>query len=804
MSDLETVPMSATPPVTSAEPTFDPVPTLAEELGLPAAKIAAVVKLLDEGATVPFIARYRKEVTGGLDEVQIRAIEERRAYLDELEKRRAAVLASIAEQGKLTPALQAKIQAAKTKQEVEDLYLPYKPKRQTKATIAREKGLGPLAERILAQATGADAVDLAAEAAKLVDPSKELPDVDSVLAGVREILIETVVEHPEVRALVRKHYTEQGKLETKAMPGVDPEAPNKFADWFDWTEPAAHVPSHRYLAIRRGEKEGVLRSAITVENALIQPEVERAVGLDERSPYAGELRGAIDKALRARLAVSVETDVRVELKQKADREAVDVFADNLGNLLLSAPLGAVPVVGIDPGLRTGCKCAAIDATGKYLETITIYPVKDEARALIELAAFVAKHQPKAIAVGNGTGGRETEALARRAVAKLDQLPDKPVVVSVSESGASIYSASDVAREEFPDLDLTIRGAISIARRLQDPLAELVKIDPKSIGVGQYQHDVQQTLLKRKLHEVVESCVNKVGVELNTASAPLLSYVAGLSSALAKKIVAHRDQAGIFVDRSALLKVPGLGPKTFEQAAGFLRVRESAHPLDRSAVHPERYALVEQMAADLGVSAQELVGNAELAKRIDIRKYVGDDIGEPTLRDIVAELAKPGRDPRASFEAPQFRDDVHTVEDLELGMKLEGVVTNVTAFGAFVDVGVHQDGLVHISELSDQWVDDPRKVVKVGDKLSVTVLSVDLQLRRIGLSAKKQPGKPGERGGERGERGGDRDRNDRNGGDGGDQRAFAKHKRGGKGGGQRGESRSNDPGFSNNPFAKLRR
>jgi protein Tex len=767
-------------PETTAELTFDPVPPLARELALPEAKVAAVVRLLGEGATVPFIARYRKEITGGLDEVQIRAIEERRAYLDELEKRRAAILASVIEQQKLTPALDAKLRAAATKQELEDLYLPFKPKRRTKATIAREQGLGPLAERILSQARDGD---LAREAAGLVDPGNELADVDAVLAGAREIVIEAVVEHPEIRALVRKHYTEQGRLETRAMPGVDPEAPNKFADWFDWTEAAASVPSHRYLAIRRGEKEGVLRSSIAVENALIQPQVERLLGLDERSPFASELRGAIEKSLRARLAVSVETDVRVELKQRADREAVDVFAENLASLLLSAPLGAVSVIGIDPGLRTGCKCAAIDATGKYLETITIYPVRDEDRALEELRRFVAKHRPGALAVGNGTGGRETEALARKAVATL---PETPVVVSVSEAGASIYSASDVAREEFPDLDLTIRGAISIARRLQDPLAELVKIDPKSIGVGQYQHDVQQTLLRRKLHEVVESCVNRVGVELNTASAPLLSYVAGLGGTLAKKIVAHRDQAGIFVSREALLKVPGLGPKTYEQAAGFLRVHESQEPLDRSAVHPERYAVVERMAADLGVSPRELVGNAELAKRVDIRKYVGGDIGEPTLRDIVAELAKPGRDPRASFEAPQFRDDVHQLEDLELGMTLEGLVTNVTNFGAFVDVGVHQDGLVHISELSDKWVDDPRKVVKVGDRLKVTVLSVDLQLRRIGLSAKQKPGKPAAR----------EERSD-----GGGERAFAKGKRGGN---DRGATRSGDPGFANNPFAKLRR
>jgi len=772
---------------------FDPVPALARELSLPAAKIAAVVRLLAEGSTVPFIARYRKEVTGGLDEVEIRAIEERRAYLDELDKRRTAILASVVEQNKLTPALEAKLLAATTKQELEDLYLPFKPKRRTKATIAREQGLGPLASQILAQPSeGA----LLAEAAALVDAGKQLPDVEAVLAGAREIVIEAVVEQPEVRALVRKHYSEQGVLETRAMPGVDPAVPNKFGDWFDWSEPAVSVPSHRYLAIRRGEKEGVLRSSINVENALIQGQVEQLMAIDDRSPYAEELRRSIDKALRGRLAVGVETDVRVELKQRADREAVDVFAENLASLLLSAPLGAVPVIGVDPGLRTGCKCVAVDATGKYLETITIYPVRDEHRAIEEFGRFLAKHQPRAIAVGNGTGGRETEALARKAAAGL---ATPPVVVSVSEAGASIYSASDIAREEFPELDLTVRGAISIARRLQDPLAELVKLDPKSIGVGQYQHDVQQTLLRRKLHEVVESCVNRVGVELNTASAPLLGYVAGLGGSLAKKIVAHRDQVGVFPSRAELLAVAGLGPKSYEQAAGFLRVRESQEALDQSAVHPERYALVERMAADLGVTTRELVGNAELAKRLDIRSYVGPDIGEPTLRDIVAELAKPGRDPRAEFEAAQFRDDVHTLEDLEIGMALEGLVTNVTNFGAFVDVGVHQDGLVHISELSDQWVDDPRKVVKVGDRLKVTVLSVDLQLRRIGLSAKKQAGKGAAPPAAGAEAGAAKPAPAGN--------SFkAAGKKPGKGGGNRGATRasSGDGGFANNPFAKLRR
>ena len=771
----------------------DPVPALAAELSLPQPGVSAVVSLLAGGATVPFIARYRKEATGGLDEVQIRSIQERHTYLVELEARRQVILDTIRDQGKLDPKLEVKLRAVTTKQALEDLYLPFKPKRRTRATIARERGLGPLAERILAQPV--DAGEPEREAASFVDPSKEVPDVEAALTGAREIVIEKVVEQPECRARVRQHYARSGQLETKAQTGVDTEAPNKFSDYFEWSESAATIPSHRYLAIRRGEKEGVLRSSILVEPSLIEPELEELMAVDHRSALADPLRQAIGRAIRGRLGISVEVDVRLDIKQRADREAIEVFADNLANLLLAAPLGGVPVVGIDPGLRTGCKCVALDATGKYLATQTIYPVRNQDRAAGELLAFVRAHKPRAIAVGNGTGGRETEALARQIVAKLEG--DKPLVVSVSEAGASVYSASTVARDEFPDLDLTVRGAISIARRLQDPLAELVKIDPKSIGVGQYQHDVQQTLLKRKLHEVVESCVNRVGVELNTASAPLLGYVAGIGSSLARKIVAHREQHGPFASRAGLLEVRGLGPKAYEQAAGFLRVRDSTEALDRSAVHPERYGLVEQMAADLGVETSALVGNEALAKRVDIRRYVGPEVGEPTLRDIVAELAKPGRDPRASFEAPQFRDDVHTLEDLELDMELEGVVTNVTNFGAFVDVGVHQDGLVHISELSDKWVDDPRKVVKVGDKLQVRVLSVDLERSRIALSAKREgKGKGAEHG--RG-RGRDEQSSGRGGGNTGPGRGKGKGK-GKRGGRQRSQA---DPGFSNNPFAKLR-
>ena len=782
---------------TGHAPGQDTVTRVSRELELTVAQVSAVLALLDGGATVPFIARYRKEASGGLDEVAIRAIAERRSYLEELDKRRETILATIREQGQLSDALAAKLAAATSKQALEDLYLPYKRKRKTRASVARDKGLGPLAERILAQPASGDPE---AEAAAFVDAEAELPDVATVLAEAREIVIEQIVEHPQVRARVRRDYGEQGVLETREVPGVAEEQRRNFSDWLDWSEPVTAIPSHRSLALRRGEQQGVLRSKVSIDAERLQPELERLVGLEARSPFAAELRTAVARALTGRLAVGVETDVRVELKQRADREAIEVFADNLANLLLAAPLGAVPVVGIDPGLRTGCKCAAVDATGKFLATTTIYPVRDEARAERELLAFLRHHAPACVAVGNGTGGRETEALARRVARGLAEASggEPPLVVSVSEAGASVYSASEVAREEFPELDLTIRGAISIARRLQDPLAELVKIDPKSIGVGQYQHDVQQTLLKRKLHEVVESCVNRVGVELNTASAPLLAYVAGVGDRLARKIVAHRDRAGAFASRAALLEVAGLGPKTYEQAAGFLRVRHSDEPLDRSAVHPERYELVARMAADLGVERARLVGNAELVAAIELARYLGDGVGEPTLRDIVGELGKPGRDPRAEFEAPRFRDDVQTLEDLEVGMQLEGVVTNVTNFGAFVDLGVHQDGLVHISQLSERWVDDPRQVVKVGDRLRVRVLEVDLERRRIALTARRD-GEARSRGADQSAAAGRGDSRDRG------QRAPKQgRRRQGRARGGEADKRGGDD-FGHNPFAdKLRR
>ena len=732
-----------------ATASYDPVPALVTELKLPRKSVAAVIKLLEEGGTVPFISRYRKEVTGGLDEVQIRNIQERQAYLLELEQRRLAILESIGEQGKLTDELRKGILACTTKAALEDLYLPYKKKRRTRAIIAREKGLEPLALKVLAQP---DEGDPEAEARPFVDEEKGVADVEQALAGARDIVAETVAENAGIRGRIRESLGSEGMLAADMHPSQKGKR-TKFEQYYDFSEKVADIPSHRYLALRRGEREKVLRVNLEADADRYLPRMEGVMGLRPGSPFAGQLRLAVADAYGRLVAPSVESDIRTDLKERSDVAAVDIFASNLRNLLLSPPLGTRNVIGIDPGLRTGCKCVALDEVGKFLETMTIYPGQGEAktkRAGVDLLAFVKKHRPFALAVGNGTGGREMEAFARRLL-KEEDLAGDVVVVPVNESGASVYSASDVARKEFPELDVTVRGAISIARRLQDPLAELVKIDPKAIGVGQYQHDVHQPLLKRKLGEVVESCVNQVGVELNTASAPLLAAVAGVGPGLAKKIVDHREKSGAFSARKQLLKVSGLGPRTFEQAAGFLRVRGGKHPLDVSAVHPERYKLVERMASDLDVPLAELVGNGELVQRIDISRYIGDDVGEPTLRDILAELRKPGRDPRESFEPPKFRDDVMELTDLTQGMVLEGVVTNVTAFGAFVDVGVHQDGLAHISQLSDRFVKDPHDVVSVGDKIKVRVLDVDVERKRISLSAKSERG--GQDRGQRDNRGG---------------------------------------------------
>ncbi len=778
---------------------------LARDLELPKPGVEAVLALFADKATVPFIARYRKEATGGLDEVQIRAIEERHAYRLELEGRRSTVLSTIAAQGKLSAELKARILACDAKTELEDLYLPFKPKRRTRAMMAREKGLEPLAERILAQAKEGHPE---ADAAAFVSADEGVKDVAAALAGARDIVAEVVAETAELRAMVRRFVAETGAFTAEPTKAAK-EQRTKFEQYYDFSEPIRTIPSHRFLALRRGEREKMLRVKVDCDETQIVPRIEHKVGLDAGSPWAGELREAVADSYRRLLSAAIENDMRLELKQRSDEAAVEVFAQNLRALLLAAPLGAKAVVGIDPGLRTGCKCAAVDTTGRYLDTTTVYLARgaeQAERAEKTLLGFIERHQPAAVAVGNGTGGRETEAVVRKLLEA--ETRQDVVCVQVNEAGASVYSASDVAREEFPDLDLTVRGAISIARRLQDPLAELVKIEPKSIGVGQYQHDVHQPLLTRKLGEVVESCVNQVGVELNTASAPLLAQVAGIGPKLAQKVVAHREEQGAFVSRKQLLKVSGLGPRAFEQAAGFLRIRNAKNPLDASAVHPERYGLVEEIAKDLGVGVEALVGDEALASRIEINRYVGGDVGEPTLRDIVAELKKPGRDPRASFEPPSFRDDVNELEDLQVGMELEGVVTNVTNFGAFVDVGVHQDGLVHISQLADRFVNDPHEVVKAGDKLKVRVLEVDLERRRISLSARSGE-RPKRHEDSRGRGGSDRGpRPDRRGGGqsrGGGQGRGGGPGRGGAGRGSaqgRGERSGGGSSFSNNPFARL--
>ena len=707
----------------------DPVARVAAELSIPAHGVKAVVEFLAGGATVPFIARYRKEATGGLDEVQIRAVEERHAYLRELDDRKLVVLEEIERQGKLTPELRAAIEACTLRSALEDLYLPYKPKRRTRAMIAAEKGLDPLAQRILAQPADGDPK---AEAEAFVNAEKGVATVKDALQGARDIVAEAVTENPAVRGYARALFADEGVLVVKKAPEVD--GPTKFEMYYEFREALAAMPSHRYLAVRRGEVENVLRAEVEVDVARATATVSGLAGRKPSSPWCAELDAAVTDAWHRMLAPSVEGEVRVDMKLRADRAAVDVFAQNLRALLLASPLGARPVLGIDPGQRTGCKVAVVDATGQLLEHALLMLVQGAgavARSRETLAALVAKHRPSAIAVGNGTHGRETEAFVREVLGRDSAI----VVVMVSEAGASVYSASDVAREEFPDLDLTVRGAVSIARRLQDPLAELVKVDPKSIGVGQYQHDVFQPLLAKKLDEVVESCVNSVGVELNTASASLLRYVSGIGPTLARRIVQHRDANGPFHSRAALHDVSGVGPRTFEQAAGFLRLRDGGHALDRSAVHPERYALVERMARDLGADVAALVGDAAMASKIPWQRYADGEVGEFTLRDIVAELGKPGRDPRAAFEPPKFRDDVRTLEDLKVDMRLEGVVTNVTAFGAFVDVGVHQDGLVHVSQLSDRFVRDPAEVVRPGDRIQVRVLEIDLVRKRIALTAK---------------------------------------------------------------------
>jgi protein Tex len=703
---------------------------VAAELSIAPRQARAALALFDEGATVPFVARYRKEVTGGLDDLQLRLLEERATYLEELEERRAAILGSIAEQGKLDDGLRARIDAAETKQVLEDLYLPYKPKRRTRATIAKERGLEPLADLIW-DGNASDA-EVSAAAASFVDPEKEVPTTDDALRGARDIVAERFAEDAEIRGFVREYTHRNGTVVSAGKKGID-KATSKFADYFEFSQKLAEIPSHRVLAIRRAESEEQVTWQIDVPVADIVALLQNRITVERKARE--QLMLVAEDAYKRLLAPSIEVELRLELKQRADEDAITIFGSNLEQLLLGAPAGEKVVLGLDPGYRTGVKAAVVSRTGALLETHTLY-LHQEERFKEQVRALCQKHQVELIAIGNGTASRETETLTRTTVRELPE--PRPQVVVVNEAGASVYSASDTARDEFPDLDVSLRGAPSIARRLQDPLAELVKIDPKSIGVGQYQHDVNQSRLKKRLDDVVETCVNKVGVEINTASPSLLSYVAGLGPMLAKNVVEYRDRKGGIRSRKELLEVPRLGAKAFEQAAGFLRIRGAAHPLDATAVHPERYELVERMAKDLSVDVKQLIANDELINRIDLNQYISGAIGLPTLQDIIAELRKPGRDPRDTFEPPQYRDDVKEPKDLQPGMELEGVVTNLVAFGAFVDIGVHQDGLVHVSQLADKFVKDPAEVVRVGQKVNVTVISVDLERNRIALTMRKQP------------------------------------------------------------------
>lgn len=702
---------------------FNPTPGVARKLDLRPHDVQAVITLLADGNTVPFIARYRKEATGNLDEVAIGAIEEAHKAAVALQARKEAILAAIAEQGQLDADLERRIRGAEDRPTLEDLYLPFKKKRKTRASVARERGLAPLAERILAQPREGDPLR---EARRFV--GAEVADPETALAGARDIAAETVSETAAIRAMVRELTSRHGRIRSQAIAKAVAGQRTAYENYYDFAEPLSRVPSHRYLAMCRGEQEGMLRVGVDIDAERMLARIEQAAGVSRGSPWAGQLREAIADGYKRLLGPSIDNEVRGAVRQAAELDAVEVFAANLGNLLLAAPFGRKAVIGIDPGFRTGCKCAAISDTGRFVAHATLYPHTGQSGADKLLQEMVRKHGAAAVAVGNGTAGRETLDFARAALKDTSV-----VVVSVNESGASIYSASEIARKEFPDLDLTVRGAISIGRRLQDPLAELIKVDPQSLGVGQYQHDVAQGLLKERLARVVQRCVNRVGVELNTASAALLEHVAGIGPVTAARIVEHRDGCGGFSARKQLLDVKGLGPKAFEQCAGFLRIRGASNPLDASAVHPERYKLVQQMARDLKVSVDKLVGDAALAARIDPARY--PEVGPLTLADIIAELGKPGLDPRESFEAPGFREDVHSLEDLREDMVLEGVVTNVAAFGAFVDVGVHQDGLVHVSKLADRYVRDPHAVVAVGQRIKVRVLSVDLERRRLSLSAR---------------------------------------------------------------------
>ncbi len=708
---------------------------ISTELAVQPDRVRAAAALLSEGATVPFIARYRKEATGSLDEVAITAIRDRLEQLDELDKRRDSILGSLSERELLTDELKGQLEKAETLTQLEDLYLPFRPKRRTRATMAKEKGLEPLA-RSLFEASDANlsGFEPLQKALEFVDSEKGVESAEDALAGARDIIAEWISEDPDTRAALREMLLAKGKITSRVVLGKEHEG-IKFADYFEWEESVKTAPSHRVLALRRGEKEGFLIMRITgCDDEGLRWLKAHFIKAD--TPSRDHVAQAIEDGYERLLAPSLETDVRLAMKMRADEEAIKVFADNLRQLLLAAPLGEKNVMAIDPGFRTGCKVVCLDRQGKLLRFETIYPhlserqSGDAGRKVVELCEA---YEVEAIAVGNGTAGRETEAFL-----KTIALPRGITVVSVNESGASIYSASDVAREEFPDQDVTVRGAVSIGRRLMDPLAELVKIDPKSIGVGQYQHDVNQIALKKSLDDVVMSCVNGVGVELNTASPQLLGYVSGLGPSLAKNIVAHRMENGPFKSRKELKKVPRLGPKAFEQAAGFLRIRGAADPLDASAVHPERYSVVEAMAKDIKCTVRDLMADDILRKKIDLSHYISETVGMPTLTDIINELARPGRDPRQEFQSFTFAEGIEKIEDLKRGMKLPGIVTNVTAFGAFVDIGVHQDGLVHISQLANKFVKNAADIVKVQQRVTVTVVSVDIHRKRIGLSMKEHP------------------------------------------------------------------
>lgn len=702
---------------------------LETKLALP--RVSAVAKLLEEGATVPFIARYRKEMTGSMDEVQIATIRDRLEQLRELDARRASILKSLEDSKNLTDTLKTALDRAKTLTELEDIYAPYKPKRRTRAMIARERGLEPLADFIFNNQNAA--IDL--EAAKFVVPEKEVPDVPAALAGARDILAERFSEDKSARETCRELYEKYATLSSEVYKGKEVEGAN-YKDYFEWSEDLAGAPSHRVLAIRRGEKEGFLYFRITVDESKALARLEKLF-VAGTGVAADQVKLAISDVWKRLLAPSLETEARMKSKAKADEVAIKVFAENVSEMLMAAAVGQKNTLALDPGFRTGCKLVVLDAQGKLLYHSVIFPTAGStaqyADAERELRQLCEQYKIEAIAIGNGTASRETEAFVRKS-----GIAGTIPVVIVSESGASIYSASEVAREEFPDQDVTVRGAVSIGRRMMDPLAELVKLDPKSIGVGQYQHDVNQILLKKSLDDVVISCVNKVGVEVNTASKQLLSYVSGLNASIAANIVAYRNEHGAFRSRKELLNVPRLGEKAFEQCAGFLRIRGGNDVLDASAVHPERYALVEKMASDIGIDVKTLLSDAQARSRVVLKNYISDEVGLPTLQDILRELEKPGRDPRQKFEVFSFAEGVSAISDLAPGMKLPGIVTNVANFGAFVDIGVHQDGLVHVSQLADYFVSNPTDVVKVGQHVEVAVVEVDEARKRISLSMKTKP------------------------------------------------------------------